>query len=148
MPYDDRELLARLIQCEAENQGEEGMKAVATVVMNRVRIPYGEFFRVSNGGSVHNIIFQPRQFVCAQTEVNGVTNEQNIYNMTPTDEIYEIADWALEGNKLRGVDECLFFYNPYSEICPQYFPPIRIGVIYNRIGDHCFYVPTTNYNKT
>ena len=148
MPYDDRELLARLIQCEAENQGEAGMKAVATVVMNRTRITYGEFARVSNGGSVRNIIFQDRQFVCAQTEINGVIIEQNIYNMTPTEEIYAIADWALEGNKLQGVDEALFFYNPYSEICPQYFPPVRIGVIYNRIGDHCFYLPTANYNKT
>lgn len=148
MPYDDRELLARLIQCEAEDQGEAGMKAVATVVMNRVRATYGEFARVSNGGNLRNIIFQERQFVCAQTEINGIVNEQNIYNMSPTQEIYDIADWVLAGNRLQGIDDALFFYNPYSEVCPQYFPPVRIGVIHNRIGEHCFYLPTANYAKT
>ena len=35
MAYSDRELLARLIQCEAGGEGEDGMKAVAGVVMNR-----------------------------------------------------------------------------------------------------------------
>ena len=32
MAYDERELLARLIQCEAGGEGEIGMKAVAGVV--------------------------------------------------------------------------------------------------------------------
>lgn len=36
MAYSDRELLARLIECEAGGEGENGMKAVAGVVMNRV----------------------------------------------------------------------------------------------------------------
>ena len=35
MAYSDRELLARLIECEAGGEGENGMKAVAGVVMNR-----------------------------------------------------------------------------------------------------------------
>ena len=39
MPLDDRELFARLIQCEAGGEGENGMKAVASVVMNRVNAP-------------------------------------------------------------------------------------------------------------
>ena len=38
MAYDERELLARLIQCEAGGEGENGMKAVAGVVMNRVNV--------------------------------------------------------------------------------------------------------------
>lgn len=37
MAYSDRELLARLIECEAGGEGENGMKAVASVVMNRDR---------------------------------------------------------------------------------------------------------------
>ena len=36
MAYSDRELLARLIQCEAGGEGDTGMKAVAGVVMNVV----------------------------------------------------------------------------------------------------------------
>ena len=35
MAYSDRELLARLIECEAGGEGTDGMKAVAGVVMNR-----------------------------------------------------------------------------------------------------------------
>ena len=35
MALDTRELFARLIQCEAGGEGEYGMAAVATVVMNR-----------------------------------------------------------------------------------------------------------------
>ena len=40
MAYSDRELLARLIECEAGGEGENGMKAVASVVMNRVCLLY------------------------------------------------------------------------------------------------------------
>ena len=38
---DDRELFARLIQCEAGGEGDNGMRAVASVVMNRVNAPGG-----------------------------------------------------------------------------------------------------------
>ncbi len=36
MAFSDRDLIARLVQCEAEGEGEIGMKAVATIIMNRV----------------------------------------------------------------------------------------------------------------
>ena len=65
MAYSDRELLARLIECEAGGEGENGMKAVASVVMNRVRSTGGEYARVGQG-SIRKIIFQPGQFVCAE----------------------------------------------------------------------------------
>ena len=61
MAYSDRELLARLIECEAGGEGENGMKAVASVVMNRVRSTGGEYARVGQG-SIRNIIFQPGPF--------------------------------------------------------------------------------------
>ena len=41
MAFTDRELLARLIQCEAGGEGRTGMEAVATVVMNRVNASDG-----------------------------------------------------------------------------------------------------------
>ena len=62
MALSDRDLLARLIQCEAGGEGENGMKAVAGVVMNRVHARGGEYARVGQG-SIRNIIFQPDQFV-------------------------------------------------------------------------------------
>ena len=147
MALSDRELFARLIMCEAGGEGLDGMAAVATVVMNRVNAPYGEFARVSQGGSLRNILTQPGQFVCMQETVDGRYNPQNVYNMTPEPIHYQIADWALEGNALSGVDNSLFFYNPYSPECARYFPT-EVGVIHNRIGDHCFYIPTNKYLET
>ena len=147
MAYDTRELFARLIQCEAGGEGEDGMRAVASVIMNRATIDYGEFARVSQGGDVRNIITQTGQFVCMRESVSGTYNPQNVYNMNPTDEHFEIVDWAMGGGRLNGVDHSLFFHNPYSTKCPTYFPT-NVGIIHNRVGDHCFYVPTSYYAKT
>ena len=72
---------------------------------------------------------------------------QNVYNMIPLEEHYTIADWAIAGGRLPGVDQSLFFHNPYSTSCPVYFPT-RVGVIHNRVGDHCFYIPTSYYAAT
>ena len=71
------------------------MRAVASIIMNRATVEYGEFARVSNGGDVRAIIEQQGQFVCMRTTVGGQYNPQNIYNMNPTDVHYEIVDWAL-----------------------------------------------------
>lgn len=147
MALDTRELFARLIQCEAGGEGDDGMRAVATVIMNRATIDYGEFARVSQGGDIRNIITQQGQFVCMRESVGGRYNSQNVYNMTPTDIHYDIVDWAMAGGRLQGVDHSLFFFNPYSETCPPYFPT-NVGVIHNRVGDHCFYIPTSNYANT
>lgn len=148
MAYSDRELLARIIMCEAGGQGDNGMKAVATVIMNRVNIPYGEYFRVSAGGNIRNIIFQKGQFNCATETLSNSYNPQNLYNMTPTDIHYLIADWALSGNLLSGAADCLWFMNPFSKTCPNEFPYNGTGYLFNRIGEHCFYRPTSLYKNT
>lgn len=148
MAYTDRELLARLIACEAGGEGEAGMKAVATTILNRRNIDYGEFARVSQGGNLRNIIFQPGQFTCVKEVVGGQYNPQNIYNMEPNDLHYEIADWVLAGNRLLGVDHSLFFFNPYVLTCVPAFPPGGAGAFHNRVVQHCFYVPTTQYRYT
>ncbi|MGN1003917.1 MAG: cell wall hydrolase, partial [Oscillospiraceae bacterium] len=71
MAYSDLELLARLVQCEAGGEGDNGMRAVACVVMNRVRVDYGEYGRLM---TVQQVVFQPRQFVCAMETVGGSYN--------------------------------------------------------------------------
>ena len=141
-----RELFARMIRCEAEGEGEDGMKAVASVIMNRVNVPYGEYLRTGQG-DLRRILEQPYQFTCYLETINGVPNAQNVFNISPDAIHYEIADWALSGNILQGVDQSLWYMNPYG-VCPDYFPYNRSGVIHNRIRDHCFFVPTSYYAQT
>ena len=146
MAYTDRELFARLIQCEAGGEGETGMKAVASVVMNRVHAVGGEYARIGRG-SIRRIIMQPGQFVCASETERGAYNPQNIYNMQPTAEHYAIADWAIAGNRLPELSSALWFYNPFSPTCRGKFPS-DVGYLQTRIGHHCFYNPTDAYYLT
>ncbi len=148
MGYSDRELLARIVQCEAGGEGDDGMKAVATVVMNRVNSSVGEYSRISNGGNVRNVIFQQGQFDCTRESIASMYNPQNIYNMNPTQEHYYIADWALSGNKINEVGESLWFLNPFKPICDNEFPKNGSGVFHIQIGKHCFYQPTPKYATT
>ena len=144
MAYSDLELLARIVQCEAGGEGDNGMKAVACVVMNRVNIDYGEYGRYH---TVNQVVFQRYQFVCAMETVDGVYNMQNVYNMRPEAEHYAIAEWAMAGNRLDGLGFALWFFNPYSAQCRTNFPS-RVGEFVLRIGDHSFYNPTSYYAET
>lgn len=144
MAYSDLELLARIVKCEAGGEGENGMKAVASVVMNRVNITYGEYSRYK---TVRAVVFQPRQFVCAMETVGGEYNAQNIYNMALEQIHWDIAEWAMAGHRLTNLGTALWFFNPYSPECRTYFPT-QVGVFAIRIGDHCFYNPTDAYADT
>lgn len=147
MPLSARELFARMIRCEAESEGLTGQRAVAAVIMNRVHIPYGEYARV-NQGDLRKVLLQPYQFTCAMTTVNGTYNGQNIYNMSPTQEHYQVADWALSGNMLPGLELALWYYNPFNPNCENFFPRNRTGYLQQRVAQHCFYNPTPKYGKT
>lgn len=148
MGFSNRELLARMIMCEAGGEGDNGMKAVATVIMNRVNASTGEYLRVSEGGNIRNILFQPGQFTCAFDQVDNKYNAQNIYNQNPTDVHYSIADWALTGNKLSGAGNSLWYMNPFIPTCKSTFPTNGSGTLHTRIVQHCFYRPTALYAKT
>ena len=139
MAYSDRELLARLVECEAGGEGETGMKAVASVVMNRVNITYGEYGRLQK--NIRSIVFQPGQFDCVRESIGGRVNMQNIYNMRPTQVNYDVADWAIAGNRLTNLGFALWYFNPFSPTCREYFPS-NVGRFVIRSGDHCFYNPT------
>ena len=142
----DRELFARLIKCEAGGEGIDGMMAVATVVMNRVHIPYGEYMRLCQG-NLRRVIEQARQFTCMMPTVYGEVNPQTVWSNPPEQVHYDVADWALSGNQHGGAINCLWYYNPYNG-CATYFPPTRTGVIFNRVNSHCFYQPTSYYAQT
>lgn len=138
----DVELLARLIQCEAGGEGETGMRAVATVIVNRLRTPYGEYGQYE---TLRDVISAPYQFECYLNASRGLP--QNIYNMNPNQIHYDIAREVLSGQKLALVADALWFFNPYSATCPTYFPS-GVGAYPVRLGNHCFYSPTSAYYST
>lgn len=147
MALSTRELFARMIRCEAGGEGDNGMKAVATVIMNRVHVPNGEYQRIGQG-DLRKVMFQPRQFDCATDTLLGQYNPQNIFNI-PAEQIhYDIADWALSGNKMLTVGYSLWYFNPFVPTCIQTFPRNGSGTFVNRIGEHCFYNPTRLYYLT
>ena len=67
--------------------------------------------------------------------------------MRPEQIHYDIADWAIAGNRLPDVAESLWFYNPFGPTCRSFFPS-DVGYWQTRIGDHCFYNPTDAYYQT
>ena len=148
MEFSDVELLARIILCEAGGEGENGMRAVATVVMNRVNVSQGEYFRVSQGGNIKNIIMQKNQFTCAQYMLGSKVNSRSIYTVAPDSLHYDIANWAISGNKLNEVGTCLWFMNPGNSPCVKYFPTNGSGIFHTMINNHCFFRPTEKYNVT
>jgi N-acetylmuramoyl-L-alanine amidase len=145
--FSERELLARIIRCEAGGEGDTGMKAVANVVMNRVRVPNGEYRRIGQG-SIRNIINQRGQFDCATSVLRGQPNPQTIWANPPEQIHLNIADWAIAGNRLGMTGYALWYFNPFVPNCPGNFPLNRTGFYVVRIGDHCFYNPTTLYYST
>lgn len=136
---DDLELLARLIKCEAGGEGNVGMASVATVVMNRVRAFEGEYGRYN---TVYDVLNAPGQFEC----VTGNTS-QNIVNMVPEQIHYQIAEWALNGNRVNMLSDAFWFFNPYNPYCQPNFPS-AVGNFDVRVGDHCFYEPSIGYWST
>lgn len=146
MPFDNRELLARIIKCEAEGEGENGMRAVATTIMNRVNVPYGEYQRVGQG-NIRIIMLQPNQFYCTDVSINGIPTSRNVFTTPPEPIHYEIADWALGGGRFFGISDSLWYLNPPG-LCYDYFPPNKSGKYFTTINQHCFYSPTPKYKET
>lgn len=147
MSISSRELFARLIKCEAGGEGLNGMRAVATVVMNRVNVAYGEYLRTGEG-DLRKIISQRNQFTCMNSTVYGELNPQTVWASPPEDIHYDVADWALSGNKLYGIERSLWYYNPFKPACMQIFPKTGTGQFIEKINQHCFYNPTKKYAKS
>lgn len=142
-----RELFARLIKCEAGGEGYNGMRAVASVVMNRVNVAYGEYLRTGQG-DLRRVITTPGEFSCLLSTIGGQPNPQTIWSSEPEEIHYEAADWALAGHAFPGTGEALWYYNPFNPQCATYFPANKSGVIITRVVQHCFYNPTSYYAKT
>lgn len=145
---DTRELFARLIRCEAGGEGESGMRAVATVVMNRVRVNNGEYHKLCMG-DLRRVIEQPCQFSCCKTKIGGIPNTQNVWVATPEPIHYRVVDWAINGGIHNGVcSDALWYMNPFNPQCPKFFPFNKNGYWFTRINLHCIYNPTSLYSQT
>ena len=109
----DRDLLACLIQCEAENQPFEGQVAVGAVVINRIR-------SAAFPNTMVGVIYQNRQFSPVASgrlaaRLAAGANEQ----------CYKAADKAMSGT--TPVGNCLYFRTVIPQINGQI------------IGNHVFY---------
>ena len=147
MSYSERELLARIIKCEAGGEGDNGMKAVATSIMNRVRIFGGEYHRIGQG-DIRKILYQKGQYDCMYPVLGGVANPQTIWANPPDQIHYDIADWALAGNRLFPIGYSLWYLNPYIPECAYFFPYNGSGTFQIKVLQHCFYDPTAKYFQT
>ncbi len=147
MAYSNRELLARILRCEAGGEGENGMKAVASVIMNRVNASGGEYQRIGQG-DLRKVIYQKGQFDCVRSVLGGQPNPQTIWSNPPDEVHYAIADWALSGNRLFTVGSSLWYFNPFIPTCPYSFPYNGSGSFQVRVVQHCFYNPTALYFET
>lgn len=126
------DLLAKLIHHEAGNQPRAGKVAVGEVVMNRVN---SDLFTQNN---ITDIIYAPGQF----------SYNEELANMHPTTEEYEIAEGIIDGTERIFNDESvLFFKNPTITSSGNYNSDDIVDwgkyEWYCFIGGHAFYsVPT------
>lgn len=107
-------LLATIIYCEAGNQPYEGMIAVGSVVMNRIRSS-------SFPNTMLGVLYQKSQFTPVMSGRFAVALAKN----SATDSCYSAAREVLGGK--NNVPDCLFF---------RTIVPDKQGLI---IGDHVFY---------
>jgi spore germination cell wall hydrolase CwlJ-like protein len=116
----DIELLAKIVYLEAGNQSEEGMLAVANVVLNRVK---SDKFP----DTVYDVIFQPRQFQPAK--------DMDYIDELPIECIR--AALMAQGGK-NNIGQALYFLNPVFSTVENidWFESLEFV---ETIGDHDFY---------
>ncbi|MBI3709616.1 MAG: cell wall hydrolase [Proteobacteria bacterium] len=126
----DTELLARVIWGEARGEGEAGMAAVASVIMNRVRRP-GWW-----GNSLRSVCTCPWQFSCLNP---GDPNRAKLYAVTAADPIFAtalaIAQRAVAGDPADPTRGATHYYAADTKQ-----PSWALGRVPTaRIGRHLFY---------
>ncbi len=119
---EERVLLARLIEAEAEGEPYMGKVAVGAVVVNRVLSD--KFPNI-----VKDVIYHVDEIGAYQFEP---VLDGRLFSVAPSSDSYKAADQALGGMDPTG--GALFFFNPYK-ITNTWL--LSKPVIY-RIGDHVF----------
>lgn len=103
--YDERELLAKLVHEEGNNQSLECQKGIVSVVFNRV---YNKSF---NENTIYDVIYAPGQFTVVPLLVDTVPTEVN----------YEAVDCVLNNGPTLPYYVCFFrskhYFNNYTPYC-------------------------------
>jgi N-acetylmuramoyl-L-alanine amidase len=124
------------------------MRAVATTVMNRVRVSNGEYQRVCEG-DLRRVFMQMCQFCVIKPPSAGWKIRRMYGPLRRRTSIYQVADWAINGGIYTGVgSNCLWYMNPFVPQCPDFFPYNKTGYWFTRLRQHCFYNPTEAYAQT
>ena len=119
---EEKFLLAQIVEAEARNQGFEGKKAVAEVILNRV-----ESEKFPN--TIKEVITQPRQF--------QPYTSRSYKRVNPTEETYRAIVDAY--NKRDLPSNVLYFcnYDIIGKDNKSWFDTLGF---YDKIGDHTFYI--------
>jgi hypothetical protein len=127
MDINDRELLARIIEAEAGNQGIRGKTAVGNVIRNRM----------AGGNSLRDVVLARGQFspLNAYTGYAGGEQGQDMANLQPSKDAYAVADAILSGSAKDITGGATHFYNP-SISTPSW--GLQAGGDWATIGDQVF----------
>lgn len=125
----ERELLARIIQAEAGQEGELGMLAVGSVIRNRAASP-------SFGNTLNEVIMQPGQFSPMNSITGYAGGEQgvDILNIPVSDTAFSVADRVMSGQYEDPTGGALNFVNP--DISQPKWMNTMTGK--KKIGNHLF----------
>ena len=125
----ETDMLARVIWAEARGEDEEGQKAVANVVLNRLKQNPKRY-----GKTIRQIITKPNQFESYSNSDSRKKMMSNDIIGTPEyDKAYEIASQAIAGKLEDNTGGANIFYNP-SNMQEKYSTTYG-GIIYPLLGN-------------
>ncbi len=135
----DVHLLAATAWAEARSEGEEGMRAVAHVIVNRIGTRFGE--------DVSTVVLAPKQFSSWNLHDPNRPLAQNPeryatagINLITWQEAQEVALEVLSGQSKDPTNGALFYHT--AAVHPRW---ARFGVGKERIGAHVFYADVPDH---
>lgn len=126
--FSDTEMLARIMDAEAGQEGPLGKLAVGAVIQNRARV--GGY-----GDGIRGVITKPGQF-SAINDVTGYAGGKGANRQfwrKPSDESVRIAEAVIAGNYQDPTDGATHYYNPAAAN-----PKWARGKQFRPIGNHVF----------
>ncbi|WP_149453786.1 cell wall hydrolase [Pasteuria penetrans] len=125
--HKDVKLLARLMQAEAEGEGELGMRMVGAVGINRVRANCLDF---TNIRTIPDMIYQnPGGFESVL---------KPIFYQAAKPKSIRLAKDTISGKLIPPANQSLWFFRPLHEDCPEFWFHQPLSGQYKH---HCFYEP-------